>query len=42
MFIQVEASTIDSIAMEMKPVPEDSVHCEVGRCSVCRMLLNRP
>jgi hypothetical protein len=37
MFIQVEAMTKDIIAMLMKPVPEDSVHCEVGRSSACRM-----
>jgi hypothetical protein len=36
MFIQVEAITTEIIAKLMKPVPEDSVHCEVGRCSTCR------
>jgi hypothetical protein len=42
MFIQVEAMTTESIAMLKKPVPEDSAHCEVGRCSACRISLNRP
>jgi hypothetical protein len=37
MFIQVEAITTDIIAKLMKPVPEDNVHCEVGRCSMLRM-----
>jgi hypothetical protein len=42
MFIQVEAMTTESIAMLTKPLPGVSVHCEIGRCSQCRIWLNRP
>jgi hypothetical protein len=42
MFIQVAAITTEIIAMLTNPVPEDWVHCETGRCSACRISLNRP
>ena len=42
MFIQVAAITTEIIAAVGHLVPGDSTHCEVGRCSVCRMSLNRP